>query len=109
MAEVILECFQKALLRLIQDDIPLREMDVVPAIQIQQSCARSENFLPRVETLVHDSVPRMAAFQPKAFAVQGWDGDLTYQELNTEADKLASYLQGLGGKPEAKIATCFDK
>ena len=46
---------------------------------------------------------------PKAVAVEYEGRQLTYGELNRQANRLAHYLQILGVKPEARVAICVER
>ncbi|MBC1236261.1 non-ribosomal peptide synthetase [Nostoc sp. 2RC] len=46
---------------------------------------------------------------PNAVAVVFADRQLTYQELNQQADALAHYLKQLGVKPEVLVGICLEK
>ncbi|MGL4884363.1 MAG: AMP-binding protein, partial [Waterburya sp.] len=46
---------------------------------------------------------------PNAIAVIFEDEQLTYQELNNQADQIANYLLSLGVKPETIIALCVER
>jgi amino acid adenylation domain-containing protein len=46
---------------------------------------------------------------PNAIAVVFEDERLTYQELNTKADRIAHYLISLGVKPETIVALCVER
>jgi len=46
---------------------------------------------------------------PEAVAVVFQGKQLTYQELNSKANQLAHYLQGLGIKPELPVGICVDR
>ncbi|MFQ4143782.1 amino acid adenylation domain-containing protein [Chlorogloeopsis sp. ULAP02] len=46
---------------------------------------------------------------PNAVAVVFADQQLTYQELNQQADALAYYLKQLGVKPEVLVGICLEK
>jgi len=49
------------------------------------------------------------ALSPNAVALVSDERTLSYRELNTEANRLARYLRGLGVKSEEKIAICFER
>ncbi|MBW4537462.1 MAG: amino acid adenylation domain-containing protein [Pleurocapsa minor HA4230-MV1] len=46
---------------------------------------------------------------PNAIAVIFEDEQLTYQELNNQADRIANHLRSLGVKPETIIALCVER
>ncbi|HKV95700.1 MAG TPA: amino acid adenylation domain-containing protein [Candidatus Angelobacter sp.] len=59
--------------------------------------------------LVHELFAEQVDLTPEAPAVE-YDGrQLTYRELNHEANRLAHYLQILGVKPEARVAICVER
>ncbi|KAJ4159570.1 uncharacterized protein LMH87_008468 [Akanthomyces muscarius] len=58
---------------------------------------------------VHDSIAETAARQPDSAAVCAWDGDLTYQELDTLATRLAHHLIELGVTSDAIVPHCVEK
>lgn len=59
---------------------------------------------------IHDMIARRVAIHPDAMAVESWDGNLTYRELDDLTSRLAHYLStNLGIKPEVLVPLCFDK
>ncbi|KAI9371208.1 hypothetical protein BJX61DRAFT_548394 [Aspergillus egyptiacus] len=58
---------------------------------------------------IHDLIHEKARVHPERQAVSAWDGNLTYEELDLLATKLAVHLQSQGVGPEARVALCFDK
>jgi amino acid adenylation domain-containing protein len=52
---------------------------------------------------IHEVFEAQAELQPDAVAVVFEDEQLTYQELNQRANRLAHYLQTLGVKPEVLV------
>src|SRR6201999_1217277 len=46
---------------------------------------------------------------PDAVAVVFEDEQLSYAELNSRANQLAHYLQGLGVGPDARVALCVER
>ena len=59
--------------------------------------------------LIHELFAEQVEMTPEASAVE-YDGrQLTYRELNCEANRLAHYLQILGVKPEARVAICVER
>ena len=62
-----------------------------------------------VQACIHDLVQKWSNSRPEALAVCARDGELTYKELDTQAEQLADYLVGLGVGPEVMVALCLDK
>jgi amino acid adenylation domain-containing protein len=59
--------------------------------------------------LIHELLEEQVEMMPEAAAVE-YDGrQLTYGELNRQANRLAHYLQILGVKPEARVAICVER
>jgi non-ribosomal peptide synthetase component F len=46
---------------------------------------------------------------PEAVAVAHGERELSYQELNRRANRLAQYLIGLGVKPDERVAICAER
>ncbi|KAI1855960.1 hypothetical protein JX265_012043 [Neoarthrinium moseri] len=83
-----------------------------------EACSYADQFLIRkitsrisqVEnTCVHDLVLRQCRLHPSRIAVSGWDGDLTYGELDDLSLRLAHYLASLGIGPETFVFSCFPR
>ncbi|MGW1507552.1 non-ribosomal peptide synthetase, partial [Streptomyces mirabilis] len=58
---------------------------------------------------VHTLFEAQAAHTPDAIAVVSGHIQLTYQELNTRADRLARRLTGQGVRPECRVALFLDR
>jgi amino acid adenylation domain-containing protein/non-ribosomal peptide synthase protein (TIGR01720 family) len=68
------------------------------------------NSLPdRVQSCIHDLVIEQAKCQPEAQAVVGWDGELSYGELDSLSTRLACHLSGLGVHPGTAVPLIFEK
>ncbi|KAL5048586.1 hypothetical protein BDW71DRAFT_205283 [Aspergillus fruticulosus] len=108
--ESVAQSFRQAFLNIVkQEDAMLGEIDIIAPQEIDQLREWTKEIPPKVDYRIHDKVYEQRLRQPDAWAVQGWDGDLTYQQLDDAANKLASYLVGLGVQPETKIPMCFEK
>lgn len=57
----------------------------------------------------HHLFMRIAEQQPNAVALQCQGQQLTYAELNREANRLAHYLQSQGVKPDVSVGICLDR
>jgi amino acid adenylation domain-containing protein len=105
----VADSFLEALQRIVSEDRELGELDVVPLSHLTQIREWNEMIPPRVETRIQDRVYEQRVLRPDALAVQGWDGELTYRQLDEEANKLAAHLASLGVQPETKVPLCFAK
>ncbi len=59
--------------------------------------------------LIHELFAEQVEMTPEAAAVEFEGRELTYDELNRQANQLAHYLQTLGVKPEARVAICAER
>ncbi|KAI4248827.1 MAG: hypothetical protein L6R40_000838 [Gallowayella cf. fulva] len=62
-----------------------------------------------VERCMHHIFQDQARSQPWALAVDAWDGQLTYAELDQLSERLACRLVNLGVKADVMIPLCFEK
>ncbi|RYP18895.1 hypothetical protein DL765_003683 [Monosporascus sp. GIB2] len=58
---------------------------------------------------IHDLVTEQATNNPDGLAVDAWDGQLTYHELEELSGLLASNLRHRGVGKEIKVPICFEK
>jgi amino acid adenylation domain-containing protein/thioester reductase-like protein len=59
--------------------------------------------------LIHQFVEHQAARNPEAIAVMFQDRQLTYQQLNQQANQVAHYLQAHGVQPETLVGVCVER
>lgn len=64
---------------------------------------------PTVERCVHEVIAEQARIRPEAPAISAWDGNLTYQELESLSTRLAYHLVELGVIPETVVPLYFEK
>ncbi|CAG9954856.1 unnamed protein product [Clonostachys rosea f. rosea IK726] len=62
-----------------------------------------------LDQCVHHIVDQNVSAQPTAPAVDAWDAQFTYTELDVAAYKLARFLVSRGIKPETYVPLCFEK
>ncbi|KAH8805177.1 hypothetical protein F5884DRAFT_885253 [Xylogone sp. PMI_703] len=61
------------------------------------------------DVLFHDLVSQQARRTPHAMAIESWDGNLTYQELESYSTRFAQHLVSLGVGPETLVLLAFEK
>ncbi|KAI0106221.1 hypothetical protein GGR51DRAFT_571523 [Nemania sp. FL0031] len=59
--------------------------------------------------LVHNLIHQQCLTQPDAPAVDAWDGQFTYLEVDELSSKLASHIAQYAIAPDSFIAVCFEK
>jgi amino acid adenylation domain-containing protein len=108
--ETVARSFEQAFVSILNENgAKLGQIDITSPRDIGQLREWSKDIPPKVDYRIHDKVYEQRLRQPDAWAVQGWDGDLTYRQLDDAANKLASHLVSLGVEPEVKVPICFDK
>jgi amino acid adenylation domain-containing protein len=71
--------------------------------------AESETSKYQVNCCLHQLFESQVERSPGAIAVTFEDQQLTYQELNQKANKVAHHLQKLGVKPEVSVGICMER
>ncbi|KAH6645129.1 hypothetical protein BKA67DRAFT_527339, partial [Truncatella angustata] len=103
---------QKAVRQLCNDVPPKKKIEEVETIT-QKELADIWHWNADVPETIHACVHHLIADivhqQPNAPAVCAWDGDLTYRELDTISDALATYLVNAGVGHGDIIPLCFEK
>jgi aspartate racemase len=61
------------------------------------------------ETPVHELFERQAELSPDATALSGAGGQVSYRELNEQANRLAHRLRALGVGPEVLVGICLER
>lgn len=90
--------------------VEIHTLDVLAEAEQNKIGAWNGAVPPTVERCVHDLVEERARTRPAAPAVNAWDGELTYGELDSLASRLASHLVGrweVG--PEVIVPIFFEK
>lgn len=62
-----------------------------------------------LDVCIHQLFEATVTRTPDAIAVVCDDKSLTYRELNSRANQLAHYLQGLGVKPDVLVGICVER
>lgn len=64
---------------------------------------------PLIQRCMHDIFVEQAQARPDAIALQSWDGQLTYAEVDALSTKLALHLIARGVQIGTRIPLCFEK
>lgn len=109
-AKFIMEQFINTFTWLVQNpNEPLSELSLISDSESQfiQSLAA---YTPATESLLHTSMEWVALNSPSSIALQ-WEGDtlISYEELNSRANQLASLLRARGVGPDTLVPLCLDK
>ncbi|KAG8414750.1 Nonribosomal peptide synthetase [Metarhizium acridum] len=114
-AHRIVSLFKTAVTRLIRDDIPqsyestLRSIDLISKDDLKDIWQWNSIVPEAADSCLHDLIRTRAQRQPEAYAVNAWDGDWTYGQLEHNATQLAYHLAGLGVGPDVIVAIYVEK
>ncbi|WP_150852094.1 non-ribosomal peptide synthetase, partial [Sinorhizobium arboris] len=102
-----------ALLRAMVADAgqPVGRIDILPADErryLLEELNRTEADYPS-ELCVHELFEAQVRRAPAAVALVHEDEELSYGELNAEANRLAHHLIALGVKPDQPVAICLER
>ncbi|MGY4306193.1 amino acid adenylation domain-containing protein [Bradyrhizobium sp. USDA 4369] len=90
---------------------PLRQIDVLPEAErhrvVVEWNATTADY-PQ-DVCVHELFEAQAERTPDAVAVVHEDRQLSYAELNAQANRLAHHLRGLGVRPDDRVAICIER
>ena len=94
-----------------EDSRPINQMPMLSAVERQlllETWNQTETPYPD-QLCMHQLVERWARESPQATALVSEQGQLSYAELNTQANRLAHHLIGLGVRPDQRVALCVEK
>ncbi|KAM0277388.1 hypothetical protein ACHAQH_005828 [Verticillium albo-atrum] len=64
---------------------------------------------PLMEQCMHDLITEQAVTRPEALAIESWDGNFTYTEVEDLSARLAKHLVARGAQVGGIIPLCFEK
>ncbi|WP_313303013.1 non-ribosomal peptide synthetase, partial [Pseudomonas sp.] len=94
-----------------QPQLPVQQLPVLAAserAQLLQQARSSARGGERQQPLQH-LFEAQARLTPEAIALVGEDGELSYRELNEQANRLAYHLLALGVQPDDRVAICVER
>ncbi|KAH8665275.1 hypothetical protein BGZ60DRAFT_540731 [Tricladium varicosporioides] len=87
----------------------LEDVEIFTSQDLQQIVEWNTARPEMIETCVHTLFEEQACKRPNASAVEGFDGNFTYAQLNDMATRLSQFLVSRGVKREDKIPVCYNK
>jgi amino acid adenylation domain-containing protein len=93
-----------------QDKTPLSQISLVGPWDIELAIARRGNELEAIDSCIHRLFEEQANRHPNAVAIEAWDGQLTYAQLDNAANMLAHHLvESHSIVTEDLVHVCFEK
>ncbi|KAG6008108.1 NRPS protein [Claviceps maximensis] len=92
-----------------KSEIKLSNVNVVSPADLTDIWGWNAIVPKSIDRVVHDLIAETAHKQPESLAICAWDGDWTYQELDSIATRIAYRLVRLGVGPDVIVPLCFEK
>ncbi|KAL6689896.1 putative non-ribosomal peptide synthase [Trichoderma pleuroticola] len=89
--------------------LPLKDLGLLPPDDLVEINGWNANQLEHYQVSIHQAVADQTAISPDNQAICGWDGNLTYRELDTLSSRLAWKLRKLGVEPASTVTFLFPK
>ncbi|QMW34815.1 hypothetical protein F9C07_2280446 [Aspergillus flavus] len=112
LTEKLLGHFEHVLRQIIRPsaDVKLGDIDLFSKEDEQQIWEWNAVAPTAVNECVHEKISQQATLNPENMAIEAWDGNLTYRELDELSSRLAYHLSSeYSVKPETLLPLCFDK
>lgn len=112
--EKLLEQFETVLQRFASEertDEKIGDMTLISTGDLEVVEELNASALQTIDSCIHQIIQDQARSQPRAQAVDAWDGTFTYRELDELSSALAHHLIDLGisPDPETFVPVCFEK
>ncbi|KAL2825780.1 hypothetical protein BDW59DRAFT_145906 [Aspergillus cavernicola] len=108
VAKSVLHTFKHIILQILRGPHN-READLCSDMDRTALQGLTQTVSPPQDRCLHDIIVEQCRAHPERMAVQSWDGDLTYGELDGLSLRLAHHLVQLGVGPEKFVLSCFEK
>ncbi|KAL3421676.1 hypothetical protein PVAG01_05832 [Phlyctema vagabunda] len=109
-AENIGATFTQALNAITDDpDQRVGQLDLFSDYHRSQVWSWNAKMPETIDTCIHNLIERQVTERPNEVAIQSWDREMTFKELDNYAEKLAYHLVSLGVAPETHVLHCFEK
>ncbi|KAJ8118069.1 hypothetical protein ONZ43_g4069 [Nemania bipapillata] len=77
--------------------------------QLEQIWNWNSPVPPALEVCMHDMIKEQAQKHPENLAIESWDGNFTYLDVDSRSDIFATKLAALGVAPGVNVPLCFEK
>ena len=112
-AQNMVETFERILANIINSDnrnLTVGGLDLMTRGSLEQITLWNQAPPPRVNRCMHEVFQQHVLLKPKsAKAIEGWDGDFTYQELDAATTSLANHLRSIGVTTGTLVPILFEK
>ncbi|UVL75986.1 amino acid adenylation domain-containing protein [Pseudomonas putida] len=92
-----------------QPGLPVQRLAVLAPAERQQLLASQAPRVHDLEQPLHSLFEAQVRRSPDAIAVQAEEGELSYRQLDEQANRLAHHLIALGIKPDDRVAICVER
>ena len=87
----------------------IQDLDVISPRDLDQILAWNRRVMSREHECIHYFIETHALRKPHSPAIQSYDGNLTYSELDEASTLVAKHLVALGVGLEDLVPVCFEK
>ncbi|KAJ4290805.1 hypothetical protein N0V90_010000 [Kalmusia sp. IMI 367209] len=110
LAVHVASTFSKAIDSLVQTPhLQIGDLDLVDSFHKRSMQEWNKEGAQAVDGCLHDIISQHAVTRADAPAVESWDGEFTYKQLDDLSTSLARHLAELGVGPETAVPLCFEK
>ncbi|KJZ75426.1 hypothetical protein HIM_05122 [Hirsutella minnesotensis 3608] len=85
------------------------DIDSISTNDLQQIQRWNSSVPPAVPRCIDDMIHDHCASQPEATAIDAWDGQFTYKQLDEQSSLLSAVLREKGLGPDMFVPLCFEK
>jgi amino acid adenylation domain-containing protein len=90
-------------------DHELSEFLSISSDELEQLWSWNTPLQPEIQICHHEMISAQAVQQPDKIAIQAWDGNLTYRQVEDYSTSLAQNLRSLDDSPSLIIPLLFEK
>lgn len=88
---------------------PIAQLALLPEVETRQVVENCDRIDAESDKCIQELFEAQVERTPDAVAVEYRDRQLTYRQLNQQANQLAHYLRDLGVAPEVLVGFCIDR